>query len=141
MCPMGFGLCMRSASRDRLPWVDDLDTASPLSTDAYVFLRGGSVEGKDAVAKIFPQHGCDGLGERLPPGWPLWDPSVIQRRTPGGAASCNAVSTAKCAGTVKLAVMPIARARATTLMTSFTKGDRVGFQAPDDRTMEAWSCA
>ena len=30
----------------------------------------------------------------------------------------------------------ISQARATTLMTSFTKGDRVGFQAPDGRTLE-----
>ena len=30
----------------------------------------------------------------------------------------------------------ISQARATTLMTSFTKGDRVGFQAPDGRAME-----
>jgi len=30
----------------------------------------------------------------------------------------------------------ISQARATTLMTSFTKGDRVGFQAPDGRMME-----
>lgn len=30
----------------------------------------------------------------------------------------------------------ISQARATTLMTSFTKGDRVGFQAPDGRILE-----
>jgi hypothetical protein len=30
----------------------------------------------------------------------------------------------------------ISQARATTLMTSFTKGDRVGFQAPDGRMLE-----
>lgn len=30
----------------------------------------------------------------------------------------------------------ISQARATTLMTSFTRGDRVGFQAPDGRTLE-----
>lgn len=30
----------------------------------------------------------------------------------------------------------ISQARATTLMTSFTKGDRVGFQAPDGRKLE-----
>lgn len=30
----------------------------------------------------------------------------------------------------------ISQARATTLMASFTKGDRVGFQAPDDRMLE-----
>ena len=30
----------------------------------------------------------------------------------------------------------ISQARATTLMTGFTKGDRVGFQAPDGRAME-----
>lgn len=30
----------------------------------------------------------------------------------------------------------ISHARATTLMTSFTKGDRVGFQAPDGRMLE-----
>ena len=30
----------------------------------------------------------------------------------------------------------ISQARATTLMTSFTKGDRVGFQAPDGRALE-----
>ena len=30
----------------------------------------------------------------------------------------------------------IAQARATTLMTSFTRGDRVGFQAPDGRNIE-----
>lgn len=30
----------------------------------------------------------------------------------------------------------ISQARATTLMASFTKGDRVGFQAPDGRAME-----
>ncbi len=30
----------------------------------------------------------------------------------------------------------ISQARATRLMTSFTKGDRVGFQAPDGRTLE-----
>jgi hypothetical protein len=30
----------------------------------------------------------------------------------------------------------ISQARATTLMTSFTKGDRVGFQAPDGRIQE-----
>ena len=30
----------------------------------------------------------------------------------------------------------ISQARATTLMTSFTKGDRVGFLAPDGRAME-----
>lgn len=30
----------------------------------------------------------------------------------------------------------ISQARATTLMTSFTKGDRVGFQAPDGRMVE-----
>jgi len=32
----------------------------------------------------------------------------------------------------------ISQARATTLMTSFTKGDRVGFQAPDGRMIEGW---
>jgi len=30
----------------------------------------------------------------------------------------------------------ISQARATTLMTSFTRGDRVGFQAPDGRMLE-----
>jgi hypothetical protein len=30
----------------------------------------------------------------------------------------------------------ISQARATTLMTNFTKGDRVGFHAPDGRTLE-----
>lgn len=30
----------------------------------------------------------------------------------------------------------ISQARATTLMTSFTRGDRVGFQAPDGRNLE-----
>jgi hypothetical protein len=30
----------------------------------------------------------------------------------------------------------ISQVRATTLMTSFTKGDRVGFQAPDGRMLE-----
>ncbi|HPJ26689.1 MAG TPA: hypothetical protein PLW97_09375 [Synergistaceae bacterium] len=30
----------------------------------------------------------------------------------------------------------ISQARATTLMTGFTKGDRVGFQAPDGRMLE-----
>ena len=30
----------------------------------------------------------------------------------------------------------ISQARATTLMTSFTRGDRVDFQAPDGRTLE-----
>lgn len=30
----------------------------------------------------------------------------------------------------------ISQARATTLMTSFTRGDRVGFQAPDGRVVE-----
>lgn len=30
----------------------------------------------------------------------------------------------------------ISQARATTLMTNFTKGDRVGFQAPDGRMLE-----
>lgn len=30
----------------------------------------------------------------------------------------------------------ISQARATTLMTSYTKGDRVGFQAPDGRMLE-----
>ena len=30
----------------------------------------------------------------------------------------------------------ISQARATTLMTSFTKGDRVGFQVPDGRMLE-----
>ncbi len=30
----------------------------------------------------------------------------------------------------------ISQTRATTLMTSFTKGDRVGFQAPDGRALE-----
>ncbi len=30
----------------------------------------------------------------------------------------------------------ISQARATTLMTSFTRGDRVGFQAPDGRMVE-----
>jgi hypothetical protein len=30
----------------------------------------------------------------------------------------------------------ISQARATTLMTSFTRGDRVGFQAPDGRRLE-----
>ena len=30
----------------------------------------------------------------------------------------------------------IAQSRATSLMTSFTKGDRVGFQAPDGRALE-----
>ncbi|MFH1137744.1 MAG: hypothetical protein V1816_16880 [Pseudomonadota bacterium] len=31
----------------------------------------------------------------------------------------------------------ISQARATTLMTSFTKGDQVGFQAPDGRMLES----
>lgn len=30
----------------------------------------------------------------------------------------------------------ISQARATTLMTSFTRGDRVGFETPDGRTLE-----
>ncbi len=35
----------------------------------------------------------------------------------------------------------ISQARATTLMTSFTRGDRVGFQAPDGRILEGRCCA
>lgn len=31
----------------------------------------------------------------------------------------------------------ISQARASTLMTSFTRGDRVGFQAPDGRMLES----
>ena len=62
----GSALCTGDGSDLAIELADRSSRSPTLSSDAGVFLRGGTVEGKDAVAQILPQHSCNGLGQRLP---------------------------------------------------------------------------